>query len=111
MSMFATLRRALRRRKYVVGARWARFLAPDIQREVEIVDASEVDEGFVRVRMRTWNVLYAAGSSDAVPELGAVRRVAITELWTWTGAPWGGPVADDGSAPSPDDADGPTRPS
>ena len=46
--MFARLRRTLRRRTYVVGATLTRFLAPDIKREVEIVDASEVDEGFLR---------------------------------------------------------------
>jgi len=82
--MFARLRRYLLRRKYAAGARLTRFLAPDVRREVEIVDASELDEGYVSARMRTWNVLHAAKGMAVVPELDGPRRVAITELWKWT---------------------------
>lgn len=71
------------------------FLAPDIRRDVEVVDASEIDEGFVNARIRTWNVLYAVRGIAEPPEFGAPRRVAIAELWKWTGESWGGPVPDD----------------
>lgn len=93
--MFARLRRYLLRKKYTPGARLTQFLAPDVRRDVEIVSASEVDEGYVSARIRTWNVLHAARGMTAEPELEATRRVAIADLWKWTGQPWGGPVPDD----------------
>ena len=102
--MFARLRKYLRRRTYKTGSRLTQFLAPDVRREVEIVDASEVEDGYVIARIRTWNLLYVARGMAAVPELSAPRRVAITDLWTWTGQLWGGPVPDDDiSRPNPDD--------
>ena len=57
--MFSRLRQYLRRKKYRRGARLSRFLAPDIRRDVDIIDDSEVGEGFVRARIRTWNVRHA----------------------------------------------------
>jgi hypothetical protein len=102
--MFAKLRKYLRRRKYTAGARLTRFLAPDIRRDVEIVEASELEDGYVSARIRTWNVLYAMNGMAAVPEFGAPRRVAITDLWKWTGQQWGGPVPnDDISRANPED--------
>lgn len=71
----------MRRRKYRTGARIRRFLAPDLLREVEIVDASEIDDGYVRARSRTWNVLYESKGLRKAPELGEARRVSIEELW------------------------------
>lgn len=76
----------------MAGARLSQFLAPDVRREVEIVDASELAEGYVSARIRTWNVLYAVNGIAAMPEFEAARRVAIADLWNWTGQPWGGPV-------------------
>ena len=93
--MFAKLRWYLRRRKYTPGAQLSQFLAPDIRRDVEIVAASELEEGYVTARIRTWNVLYAAKGLAAIPEFEAPRRVAITDLWKWTGQPWGGPIPND----------------
>lgn len=57
--MFAKLRRYLRRRKYTAGAQLSQFLAPDARRDVVIVEASELDDGYVSARIRSWNVLYA----------------------------------------------------
>ncbi len=93
--MLGRLRRYLRRRKYTPGAQLSQFLAPDLRRDVEIVDASELDDGYVSARIRTWNVLYAIKGLHPQPEFAAPRRVAIAELWKWTGEPWGGPVPDD----------------
>ncbi len=102
--MFASLRRYLLRRKYTAGARLTRFLAPDVRRDVEIVEASKLEDGYVSARIRTWNVLHAVRGLAAVPEFEAPRRVAITDLWKWTGQPWGGPVPDDDiSRSKPDD--------
>lgn len=53
--MLARLRRCLLRRKYTAGAQLSQFLAPDVRRDVEIVEASELDAGYVTARMRTWN--------------------------------------------------------
>ena len=92
---FAKVRRYLLRRTYTAGSRLTQFLARDIRREVEIVDASDVEGGYVIARIRTWNLLYVARGMAAVPEFSAPRRVAITDLWKWTGQEWGGPVPDD----------------
>jgi hypothetical protein len=99
-AMLGRLRRYLRRKKYVTGAQLTQFLAPDVRRDVEIVDASEVDAGFVCARIRTWNVLHALHGMSSRPEFGAPRRMAIAELWRWTGERWGGPIpADDVGRP------------
>ena len=93
--MFGKLRRYLRRRKYAVGAHLTEWLAPDIRRDVEVVEASEVDHGYVTVRIRTWNVLYVVHGHATIPELEPPRRVAIADLWKWTGELWGGKIPDD----------------
>jgi hypothetical protein len=93
--MFTRLRRYLARRKYATGTHLTRFLAPDVCRDVEVVDASEVDSGFITARIRTWNVLYASKGITGKPEPSASRRVAIADLWTWSGQPRGGPVPED----------------
>ncbi len=93
--MFEGLRRYLRRRKYAAGASLSQFLAPDVRRDVEIVDASELDEGYVIARIRTWNVLYAVKGIAGVPPFETPRRAAIKDLWSWTGQPWGGRIPDD----------------
>ena len=94
-TMFERLQKYLRRRKYKAGAQRSQFLAPDIRRDVELVDVSELEEGYVTARIRTGNVLYALNGLAAFPEFETPRRVAITDLWKWKGQPWGGPVPDD----------------
>jgi len=93
--MLTRLWRYFRRKKYRRGALLMRFVAPDIRRDVEIVDDAEVDAGFVYARIRTWNVLYAFKLGQPPEEPTEARRVAIRDLWTWTGRPTGGPVPDD----------------
>ena len=90
--MFNMIRRWYRRRRYRPGRVIARFLAPDIRRDVEIVDASQIDTGLISARIRTWNVLYAAKGLEAEPPFGEVRTIEIKDLWVWTGELWGGPV-------------------
>lgn len=80
--MLARLRRYLRRRKYAPGAHLVRFLAHDVRRDVEIVDASEVDAGYVTARVRTFNVLYVAHGHVVAPQLEPPRCIAIAALWT-----------------------------
>jgi hypothetical protein len=57
-----------------------------------VIDASELAEGFVTVRMRTWNVLYAIKAVTPRPNFSEPHRMKIEDLWHWSGAPWGGPV-------------------
>jgi hypothetical protein len=85
------LRLRSRRKRYRVGATIVLWPAKDIRRDIEVVEASEVDEGFVTARVRTWNVLYAT-KGVSIPEFSEPRRLKIDELLGWKGAPWGGPV-------------------
>lgn len=89
---FRQLRRWHRRRQYCSGKVIARFVAPDIRREVEVLDAGQIDAGIITARVRTWNVLYAARGLSTVPSFGEVREVELRNLWTWSGAAWGGPA-------------------
>jgi len=89
------LRVFYRRKRFRRGATLTRFVARDIRRDVQIVDASEVDQGFVCARARTWNVLYASKGITAVPAYGEARLVNIERIWEWNGPSWGGPVADE----------------
>jgi hypothetical protein len=86
------LRRRFRKRQYRPGRVVTRFLAPDVRRDVAVVDASQIDAGIILARVRTWNVLYAATGLAPTPPFGDVRTVAIQDLWVWSGAAWGGPV-------------------
>ena len=88
------------KRRYRTGRTVTQFLAPDIRRDVEVLDASRIDAGVITARTRTWNVLYAIKGLAPEPPFGEVRTVEIRELWKWSGAPWGGPVPDstDGTA-------------
>jgi hypothetical protein len=83
------------RRKYKAGAQLTEFVAPDVKRDVEIVDVSELELGYVTARIRTWNLMHVARGLATVPAFGAARRVALAELWTWTGERWGGAIPED----------------
>lgn len=92
------LRRWLRRRHYRPGRVVTRFLAPDVRRDVEVIDAAQIDTGIITARVRTWNVLYAAKGLAPFPPFGDVRTVEIRNLWVWSGAPWGGPIPEERAA-------------
>lgn len=92
--LLAGIRRRRNRRVYAAGARVSRFVATDVQREVEIVDASDVDDGYVQARVRTWNVMYVARGLATKPGFGEARRVGVESLWIWHGPDWGGPVVE-----------------
>ena len=49
-----------RKKRYRPGRTLSRFLAKDIRRDVQVVDASDIDRGTIFARTRTWNLLYAA---------------------------------------------------
>src|SRR5262245_19066447 len=78
---FRQVRRWVRRREYRPGRVVTRFRAPDVRRDVEVVDASQIDAGVITARVRTWNLLYAARGLAPVPPFGEARAVEIRELW------------------------------
>ena len=88
--------RRRRRRVYSPGAELTRFVACDIRRDVRVVDASEVDDGFITASCRTWNVLYDAKGIEPEPEFSEPSRIEIKSLWNWKGPRWGGPVPKEG---------------
>jgi hypothetical protein len=90
-----SLRLKYRRRRFRTGATLCRFIAPDVRRDVEVVDASELEQGFVSARVRTWNILYAAKGITPMPDFSEPRRIRIAKLWEWKGSPWGGPIPDE----------------
>ena len=92
--MLTYLRRLYWKKTYRPGRIVSRFVAKDVRREVVVVEASQVDAGFISARIRTWNVLYAAENLTQKPPFGEVRRVEIGSLWNWTGPDWGGPVTE-----------------
>ena len=95
--MFAHIRRWYMGRMYRPGRLISRFLAPDVRRDVEVVDASAIEAGQLTVRMRTWNILYVIKGLSPEPPFGDVQTVEIEKLWAWPGEPCGGPApeADD----------------
>jgi len=91
-----------RKRRYRPGKIITRFVARDIRRDVEVVDASQIERGVIRARTRTWNLLYAAHGVSSKPPFGDVRMIMLRDLWKWSGESWGGPVStsEDGLMPS-----------
>jgi hypothetical protein len=85
-------RRKLERIRTVLrpGKTLSRFIAKDIKREVLVVSNEEIDDGFVTVKMRTNNILYLLGGLTKESEFGPPERIAIDDLWHWTGKSWGG---------------------
>jgi hypothetical protein len=78
--------------RYTPGKTISRFIACDIRRDVEIVDAALIASGVITARTRTWNVLYTIKGLAPQPAFGDIRAIAIADLWKWSGESWGGPV-------------------
>jgi hypothetical protein len=82
-----------RRRNFRAGRTLTRFIAKDVRRDIEIINASEIADGFLTVRIRTWNVLYAIKHIATIPDFSEPRRVKIQDMWHWKGPSCGGPVS------------------
>jgi hypothetical protein len=80
------------RRTYRPGRTLSRFIACDIRRDIEVIDASRLSDGILIVKTRTLNVLYAAALNQGNLEFGPPREIALSQLWYWPGETWGGPV-------------------
>lgn len=96
---FRHFRRWRRRRVYRSGRVVSRFLAPDVRRDVLVVDASRIDAGVIVARVRTWNVLYAVQGLASAPPFGDAQVVDLAGVWEWSGAQWGGPVPEPAGSP------------
>ena len=90
MAVIDSIRRWFRRRHYRVGQTISRFIGFDVRRDVEVVDTSRLDEGFITARVRTGNLLYQNKGLASAPEFEPPREIALVNLWRWTGEAWGG---------------------
>ena len=81
------------RNRYRVGAIVRKIIAIDICREIEVIDATDIDDGFLVARCRTWNLLHAARGIEPKPDFGEPKRVEIKTLWDCNGQEGGGRVA------------------
>ncbi|MEM6751219.1 MAG: hypothetical protein AAF612_12200 [Planctomycetota bacterium] len=87
------------RREYTSGAVLSQFLAPDIRRDVRVIDTNGLEDGVLTVQTRTWNVLYTAKAGSPEPEFGPVRDAEIEGLWRWRGHQWAVPMPADDDDP------------
>lgn len=76
------------KRRYRPGRVLSKFVAPDVRREVAVIDTSEIGSGVITVRMRTWNLLYVARGIETEPAIGDVTTIEIKKLWKWAGPAW-----------------------
>ncbi len=88
--MFRSIQSWFRRRRFREGRTLSQFVARDVRRDIQIVSAARIDEGFITARVRTLNVLYASKGLTARPEFESEREVRLDEIWKWTGKSWGG---------------------
>ena len=85
-----SIRKWFRKRRYRVGRTMTRFIAKDVRREIDIVDNRRLEEGYITARVRTTNILYRMRGLVPTPEFEEAREIAVADLWSWTGQPWGG---------------------
>ena len=68
----------------------SRMIARDVRRDLIIVSAERLAEGFVTVRVRTNNLLYLHQNLTDEEEFGAEVELPLSDLWAWSGESWGG---------------------
>jgi hypothetical protein len=88
--MFKNIQNWHRRRKLREGKTISRFIARDVRRDIQIVSAARIDDGFIIARIRTSNVLYISKGLVTEPEFEPEKEIRIDEMWKWTGKSWGG---------------------
>ena len=89
-SLLSRLKLIRRRQSFVPGATVSKFIAKDVKREVKVVDASNVDEGYITAQVRTINVLYRSKGLAPEPSFGEPEILHLNQAWKWGGQPWGG---------------------
>lgn len=88
--MFTSTRNWFRRRRYREGRTLTRFIARDVRRDIQVVSAARLNEGFITARVRTYNVLYVSKGLAGQTGFAPAKEVRFDELWKWTGKSWGG---------------------
>jgi hypothetical protein len=88
--MFQSIQRWYRHRRFREGRTLSRFIARDVRRDIQIVSAVRIDDGFTTARVRTSNVLYVSKGLTAKPEFEPAIEMRLDEIWHWTGKSWGG---------------------
>ena len=88
--MFKKLKNWNRRRKYVVGCEYTRFIARDVVRDIRVESIDKLDDGLITVRIRKNNVLYTSKGLTEKSDYGEPEELDISNLWKWSGQSWGG---------------------
>ena len=97
LTLYKNMQLRYRSKKYRAGTMLSCFVACDIRRDIKVEDASEVDKGYLTIRSRTWNVLYAIKGIAPIPDFSEPKRMEVDRIWHWAGPAWGGPVPYDNS--------------
>ena len=84
-NMFEKIQQWFRLRSFREGSPLSHFIARDVRRDILIVSTARLDEGIIRGRVRTTNVLYVSRGLIPQPEFEAARELHIDEMWHWTG--------------------------
>jgi hypothetical protein len=89
-NILRSVRKWYRRKVYRPGRIVSKFIARDIRRDIWIISADRIDEGVIVGQVRTNNILYL--SKGLVEEQGFSKpiKLDITNMWEWSGEPWGG---------------------
>ncbi len=88
--MFKHIQSWFRHWRFREGRTLSQFVARDVRRDIQIVSAARIDEGFITARIRTLNVLYVSKGLTAKPEFEPAREMRLDEILEWTGKSWGG---------------------
>ena len=88
--------RSVRKRNDVIRSAFndervlSRFVARDVKRQVKLVNIDEIESGFIVAQIKTTNILYLRNKLAEDQPFGSPQRLAIEEIWEWSGQPWGG---------------------
>ncbi len=88
--MVEKLRGWWRHRTLREGRVVSQFIACDVRRDILVVSAARIDEGFITGRVRTTNLLYVSKGLSPEPDFEEAQELRIDEMWRWTGKPSGG---------------------
>ena len=80
--MVERLRNWWRRRTFREGRVVSKFIARDVRRDIVVVSAARIDEGFITGRVRTTNVLYL--SKGLIPESKFEEARELRVAWRTT---------------------------
>lgn len=89
-NIFRYLMKRRHRKIYREGCVLSRFIARDVRRDVMILSAHDIEDGFITARIRTTNVMYLSRGAVSSLAFEPPQQIALDQLWVWSGQPWGG---------------------